>query len=48
MGDVQGQGLPAALIAAATRNHFLRVLHQAAVAGAGRPAAPGADRHAGA
>jgi sigma-B regulation protein RsbU (phosphoserine phosphatase) len=29
LGDVQGQGLPAALIAAATRTHFLRVLHQA-------------------
>ena len=30
LGDVQGQGLSAALIAAATRNHFLRVLHRAA------------------
>ena len=29
LGDVQGQGLPAALIAAATRSHFLRVLHRA-------------------
>ncbi|MGI4791369.1 MAG: PP2C family protein-serine/threonine phosphatase [Janthinobacterium lividum] len=29
LGDVQGQGLPAALIAAATRTHFLRVLHRA-------------------
>lgn len=36
MGDVQGEGLPAALIAAATRNHFLRVLHQAAVQGKGQ------------
>ena len=29
LGDVQGQGLPAALIAAATRTQFLRVLHRA-------------------
>jgi sigma-B regulation protein RsbU (phosphoserine phosphatase) len=29
LGDVQGQGLPAALIAASTRSHFLRVLHRA-------------------
>ncbi len=48
IGDVQGQGLPAALIAAATRNHFLRVLHRAAVAGGDGAAVPGAHRHAGA
>ena len=30
MGDVLGQGLPAALIAAATKNYFLRTLHRAA------------------
>ena len=35
IGDVQGQGLSAALIAAATRNHFLRVLHRAAVGDGG-------------
>ena len=40
IGDVQGQGLPAALIAAATRNYFLRVLHQAAVAGGDGPPSP--------
>jgi len=33
MGDVLGEGLPAALIAAATKNHFLRNLHRAATAG---------------
>ncbi len=30
IGDVLGSGLSAALIAAATKNHFLRVLHRAA------------------
>ena len=43
LGDVQGQGLSAALIAAATRNHFLRVLHRAAVGngmGGGSPDGP--------
>lgn len=39
MGDVLGQGLPAALIAAATKNHFLRTLHRAAATG-GEPPAP--------
>ena len=39
MGDVLGQGLPAALIAAATKNHFLRTLHRAAASG-GEPPTP--------
>ena len=43
MGDVQGQGLTAALIAAATRNYFLRVLHQAAVQGSGEGPPPAAE-----
>ena len=30
VGEARGRGLPAALIAAATKNHFLRVLHRAA------------------
>ncbi len=39
MGDVLGQGLSAALIAAATKNHFLRTLHRATASG-GEPPAP--------
>lgn len=35
IGDVLGRGLRAALIAAATKNHFLRALHRAAQTGSG-------------
>ena len=35
VGEVSGRGLPAALIAAATKNHFLRALHRAASDGNG-------------
>jgi len=35
VGEVSGRGLPAALIAAATKNHFLRALLRAASDGAG-------------
>jgi len=39
VGEVLGRGLPAALIAAATKNHFLRALHRAASGeGAATPA----------
>lgn len=37
VGEVLGRGLPAALIAAATKNHFLRVLHRAAQSEAAAP-----------
>jgi len=33
MGDVRGRGLTAALIAAATKNHLLRILHRGALKG---------------
>jgi sigma-B regulation protein RsbU (phosphoserine phosphatase) len=37
VGEVLGRGLPAALIAAATKNHFLRVLHRASQGEGGVP-----------
>ena len=47
MGDVLGQGLPAALIAAATKNHFLRILHTGRIGERARATHTGSDRHAG-
>ena len=37
VGEALGRGLPAALIAAATKNHFLRVLHRASQGEGGVP-----------